>query len=159
MQRRPFLVRQYINPWKALISALLLRPGWVKRFPLPGLPCPFSSACGAFTTGRLIACVFGLALAFGFASDEEFSISLNSSISSSSVRSRHCPAGSRQADVHDARAFQLRHFITKIPHMRRIWRFKPCTRVMREGAWRFFFDLYTSSLRCPESARLRPSRE
>lgn len=37
------------------------------------------------------ALAFGLA--FGFASEEEFSISLNRSISSSSVRSRHSPSG------------------------------------------------------------------
>ncbi len=96
------------------LTPLLYVPKLRKAFAC-GLASPFLFRLRCFHDWRLIACIFGLGLAFGFASlDEEFSMFLNSSISSSSVKSRHRPAGYRQADVHDARAFQLRHFITEV---------------------------------------------
>ncbi len=82
------------TPTRGSVRPFFLRPGWVKRFPLPA-GRPLSLLFSIFTTGRLMPGVAALAfgLAFGFASEEEFSISLNRSISSSSVRSRHSPKG------------------------------------------------------------------
>ncbi len=71
--------------------------------------CRLAGLCGGrlgFTALPAAACP---PLA-GFTSEEESSISLNSSISSSSVRSRHSPTGSPlEADVHDADALELGH--------------------------------------------------
>lgn len=59
--------------------------------------------------------VFGFALVFVLASEEERSINLNRSISSHRPSDRATsPGNPAQADVHDARTLQLRHFITKV---------------------------------------------
>lgn len=93
IRKRPFLVGEYADPRQALTTFLFTsRLG--ETFPVASraalIVAIFHFHYRALDPG---VAALGFGLAFGFASEEEFSISLNRSISSSSVRSRHSPSG------------------------------------------------------------------